>query len=57
MKQRLSVGAVIAEKAGEDLRLISAKTPALIVLIPAKRFEAWALRQMREEALQPEKKA
>lgn len=53
----IQAGAVRLEGKGETLKLTSTQHRGLSVIIPLRLLELWALRKMREEALQPEKKA
>lgn len=51
----IQAGAVKLESRGENLKLTSAQHRGLSVTIPLRLLELWALRKMREEALQPAK--
>lgn len=51
----IKVGAVTMEREGESVVIRSARQPQLSVSVPVKVLEAWALRKMRDEVLQPEK--
>jgi hypothetical protein len=50
---RIAVGAVAFEAAGDAIVISSTKHPEVQVEIPARALEAWGLRKLREEALQP----
>lgn len=55
MENELVACGVRLRACGEELILQSVKHEGLAVTIPLKQLEAWALRRMREEALQPAK--
>jgi hypothetical protein len=53
MDTQIEVGAVLIELDGDDVVLRSAKAHDLFVRLPKRILEAWCLRKLREELLQP----
>lgn len=58
MKSKAAIcGSVSIEPNGDECVIRSVKFPDLFITIPLKVVEAWALRKLREETLQPAAKA
>lgn len=51
----LDLGSVLVERDGDEVIVRSAKMHELLVRLPRRALEAWCLRKLRDEALQPSK--
>ena len=56
MKAQFAIcGSISIESNGDDCIIRSVPHPSLFTTIPLKVIEAWALRKLREDTLQPAK--
>jgi hypothetical protein len=53
MTERIRVGNVTVTVEGDECIVSHRTIPALKLRVPAKRVEAWFLRRLRDETLQP----
>jgi hypothetical protein len=51
--EAITCGNVKFERAKDGILVRSVKAPQLFTVIPARVFEAWGLRKLREDALVP----